>query len=119
MPVFRTFGLRAIKRITAINGVPGKFVIADLAGKHLAPHGDQIMSQIGKYHVRLNMKDEIQRQVYFGLYDKPLARLLSVLLSQVRYSTTLERTSAISHSLLQTSLDQRGRFTRSNLYPKT
>ena len=46
----------------------------------LRPPTGIVTSSIGPYEIDLDMRDEIQRQVFFGLYDSALTRLLPSIL---------------------------------------
>lgn len=55
---------------------------ADLMGKMYARRGAEIEGRIGEYVYLFNLADELQRQMYFGLYDQAEIALMSSVLGQ-------------------------------------
>lgn len=60
--------------------VPGQYVAADLAGRVMGRAKYFAEAEIGGHKIALDLNDEIQRQVYFGIYERQVTRLLRQLL---------------------------------------
>jgi FkbM family methyltransferase len=61
--------------------VPGRFILAELASRALAPATKRVEGRIGAYAMTFDFRDLLQRQMYFGLYDQAEIRLLKRLLN--------------------------------------
>jgi hypothetical protein len=45
-------------------------------GRALAPGAKPVIGRISSYRMELYLDDELQRQIYFGMYERPLTRHL-------------------------------------------
>jgi FkbM family methyltransferase len=68
--------LRLASAVIGRAPLPGRFVAADLLSKLLAPDSGFAERTEGGYVVEYDLRDEIQRQMYFGIYEQPLVCLL-------------------------------------------
>ena len=65
----RHLALHFARRLVSLGRYPGQYFIADRLGRALAPGARPVIGRIGSYRVELYLDDELQRQIYFGLYD--------------------------------------------------
>ena len=72
----RHLALHFARRLVSLGRYPGQYFIADRLGRALAPGAKPVIGRIGSYRVELYLDDELQRQIYFGLYERPLTRHL-------------------------------------------
>lgn len=72
--------LSSARYVTSKIHVPGRFVLSDLLTRYFAPRNTLVWGTVGKYKVRLNLQDAIQRNIFFGIYDETETRLLRKLL---------------------------------------
>jgi FkbM family methyltransferase len=72
----RHLALHFARRLVGLGRYPGQYFIADRLGRALAPDARPVSGRIGSYRVELYLGDELQRQIYFGLYERPLTRHL-------------------------------------------
>ena len=72
----RHFALPFARRLVSLGRYPGQYFIADRMGRAFAPGTKPVIGRIGSYSVELYLDDELQRQIYFGLYERPLTRHL-------------------------------------------
>lgn len=56
--------------------LPARYVVVELVGEVLGPRLRYVDGRIGKYHVRLDLRDQLQRQVFFGLYEPAESELV-------------------------------------------
>ena len=50
--------------------VPGRYLMADVAGRWVAHWKRYVEGKVGQYAVRFDLLDQIQRFAYFGIYDE-------------------------------------------------
>lgn len=62
--------------------LPGRYTAANLLGMLYARRGQEIEGRIGEYVYQFDLSDELQRQMYFGLYDRAEIALMSSVLGQ-------------------------------------
>lgn len=72
--------LELVRRFVSRTGLPGRYVLAETAAKVLAPRTKVVEGHLGRYRLTYNFNDLIQRQIYFGLYDRPETELLNRIL---------------------------------------
>ena len=70
------FVLRSTRAVVGTVPLPGRYVAADLVGRVAAPESGAVTGKLGRYLVEYDLHDELQRQMYFGLYDPTLTTLL-------------------------------------------
>ena len=59
---------------------PGRYLAADWLGRLAATRSPAIMGKIQEYEVEFDLRDELQRQMYFGLFNPQLVRVLKATL---------------------------------------
>lgn len=69
--------LELVRRLLCRTGLPGRHVLAELAAKVFAPPTRMVEGNLGSYRLSFDFGDLIQRQIYFGLYDRAETELLS------------------------------------------
>lgn len=67
--------LRIAQKLISKN-LPGRFVLASAAAKLLSPQEGKVLGWIGSYHVELDLRDWIQQQIFFGIYERTETSLL-------------------------------------------
>lgn len=60
--------LNLTRQIVKYN-VPGRYTFAEIVSRVFTSHRGIVKGKIGSYQVDLNFSDQVQRQIYFGLYD--------------------------------------------------
>jgi FkbM family methyltransferase len=69
-----------VKRVLALNILPGRYMLAAEIARRLQLKTPFVFSQIGPYQVVLDVRDVIQQQVFFGIYDPWESQLVQKLL---------------------------------------
>lgn len=72
--------LQALKYLLSRTHLPGRYIAADLVARLYSLRCSQVKGQIGGYTYKFDFSDELQRQMYFGLYDNDEVRLLTSIL---------------------------------------
>lgn len=75
-----TLLLNLAQKTISKGNFPGRYVLAEYVSWLLGPANDVVDGRIGEYTVSFDFKDQLQRQMYFGLYDPPETQLLYRLL---------------------------------------
>ena len=57
--------------------MPGRYVAANVLGSLLARRWPVRTSEIHGYSLELDLRDEVQRQIYFGIFDPHIERVLT------------------------------------------
>jgi FkbM family methyltransferase len=70
-----------VRRVIGWRRYPGQYLAADQIGSFLAKLRGPAIGRIADYEVELDLRDELQRQIFFGIYDRPLTNLLKSTLS--------------------------------------
>jgi FkbM family methyltransferase len=60
--------------------IPGKYALAKIIAKILSPRDGVVVGEIGNYKIALDIRDTIQQQIYFGLYENCDTKLIKKLL---------------------------------------
>ncbi len=68
------------RRILSRTKLPGRYPAAELAARLFAPASKRVEGQIGGFAYQFDFSDELQWQMYFGLYDQAGTTLMSKIL---------------------------------------
>ena len=74
---FRERALVALAAVLPRVPVPGRCAVADRVGRFLTPPSGMVRGRIGTMEAEFAFGDQIQRQMYFGLFDPPLTRFIA------------------------------------------
>jgi len=69
------------RRLLSRTKLPGRYPAAELSARLFGPSDGWVDGRIGDFDYRFDFHDELQRQMYFGLYDQAETSLMSKLLS--------------------------------------
>jgi FkbM family methyltransferase len=76
----RSKALHSVHHVISRGNFPARYVVADLAARVLVPGAQVVKGNVAGYSLDLDLKDTIQRQIYFGMYEPEVSNLLKNLL---------------------------------------
>ena len=69
--------IRLTRSLLSRGRLPGRYLLAEAVARALLRDGDRLEGHVGAYKVDLELRDQIQRQIYFDLYGPEEVELLS------------------------------------------
>lgn len=74
--------LKTAKRIISIPNFPQRYRIAEVVTRRVTGNSGLYVGNLGRYEVAFDFSDQLQRAMYFELYDQPEINLLKKLLKK-------------------------------------
>jgi FkbM family methyltransferase len=67
-------------RKLVVRNIPGKHLLSQIIARVLSPRNGSVIGQIGTYKIMLDLRDTIQQQIYFGIYEIIETKLIKKLI---------------------------------------